>query len=78
MNFNHSGYATRGAGDSRVSVVAVSWSFGHQRLFSRQEMLSECQAWRSEGFILEPTSPREAKANRLGRWYSQFASWMVQ
>jgi hypothetical protein len=78
MNSNHPGsHATRDAGDPLLSVAA-SWSFGHKRLFVRQERLSECQAWRSERLILEPTSPREANANRLGRWYSQFASSMTR
>src|SRR6185369_7610411 len=78
MNANHPGsQAPRGAGDPLVSVVA-SWSFGHQRLFTRQEMLSECQAWRSERLILEPTSPREARPSRLGPWFSPLASWTAR
>ena len=78
MNSNHPGsHATRGAGDPLVSVAA-SWSFGHQRLFVRQEMLSEYQAWRSERLILEPTSPREARPSRLGPWCSRLASWTAR
>ena len=78
MNSNRPGsHATRDAGDPLVPVV-MSWSFGHQRLFTRQEMLSECQAWRSERLILEPTSPREARPSRLGPWYSPVASWVAR
>lgn len=73
MNSNESGSQSNG-GVSDCSE-AFARSFGHLRLFPRQEMFSEWQTWRSERLAFQATSLIKA---RPLCWHSRFATWLAR
>jgi hypothetical protein len=70
MNSNDSSQSNGASGCSE----AFARSFGHLRLFPRQEMFSEWQTWRSERLAFQATS--WIKARPLCS-YSLFATWLA-